>query len=119
MLDGVDNNETWLQTVVIFPSVDAIAEISVETNNYSADFGNRGRRRQPADQVRHQPVPRQPVRVLQRNDDFDANNWLNNRPAAPRAIKQHQFGATLGGPIIKDKTFFFADYQGLAQDAPA
>ena len=54
-----------------------------------------------------------------RNSDFDANAWENNRSNAPRQErKQHIFGATLGGPLIKDTLFFFADYQGSRQDAP-
>ena len=54
-----------------------------------------------------------------RNSDFDANTWENNRSGAPKQErKQHIYGGTLGGPIIKDKLFFFADYQGSRQDAP-
>ena len=54
-----------------------------------------------------------------RNSDFDANTWEHNRSGAPRQErKQHIFGATLGGPLVKDKLFFFADYQGSRQDAP-
>ena len=41
MLDSVDNNETWLQTVVIFPSVDALDEFKLQTSTYSAEFGAR------------------------------------------------------------------------------
>jgi hypothetical protein len=54
-----------------------------------------------------------------RNSDLDANTWENNRSAAPRQERtQHIYGGTLGGPIVKDKLFFFADYQGSRQDAP-
>src|SRR6185436_17756381 len=52
-----------------------------------------------------------------RNDSLDANNFFNNRAGRPKPdYKQHQFGGTLCGPIVKDKTFFFVDYQGLRID---
>ena len=54
-----------------------------------------------------------------RNSDFDANTWENNRSgAAKQERKQHIFGGTFGGPLIKNTLFFFADYQGSRQDAP-
>ena len=54
-----------------------------------------------------------------RNSDFDANTWENNRSGAPKQErKQHIFGGTLGGPIVKNTLFFFGDYQGSRQDAP-
>ena len=53
-----------------------------------------------------------------RNDAFDANNFFNNRAGRAKPdFKQNQFGGTFGGPIIKDKTFFFGDYQGLRENA--
>ena len=53
-----------------------------------------------------------------RNSDFDANTWSNNRSSATKAERtQHIFGATLGGPIVKNKLFFFVDYQGTVLDA--
>ena len=64
MLDGVDNNETWLQTVVIFPSVDALDEFKLQTSHLLRGVRPLARRRrQPADQVRHQPAARQRIRV--------------------------------------------------------
>ena len=114
MLDGVDNNETWLQTVVIFPSVDALEEFKLQTSTYSAEFG---RSLGGVVNLQLKSGTNQfhgSVFEFLRNDAFDANNWFANRANTAKAdFKQHQFGATLGGPIIKDKTFFFADYQGL------
>jgi hypothetical protein len=115
MLDGVDNNETWLQTVVIFPSVDALEEVKLQTSTYSAEFG-----RSLGGVVNLQIKSgtnnfRGSVFEFHRNDAFDANNFFNNRaiPARPKPdFKQNQFGFTLGGPVFKDRTFFFGDYQG-------
>ena len=114
LLDGVDNNETWLQTVVIFPSPDAISEFKLQTSTYSAEFGKSlggvvSLQIKSGTNQFHGSVF-----DFNRSDRFDANNWFNNRAGTAKADKsQNQFGATLGGPIIKDKTFFFADYQGL------
>ena len=48
-----------------------------------------------------------------RNDAFDANNFFNNRAGRAKPdFSQHQFGGTLGGPVLRSKTFFFANYQG-------
>ncbi len=123
MLDGVDNNETWLQTVVIFPSVDALDEFKLQTSTYSAEFG-----RSLGGVVNLQIKSgtneyHGSVFEFLRNDKFDANNWFNNRTGRAKPdFTQHQFGATFGGPIIKDQTFFFADYQGyrinVGPDAP-
>ena len=118
MLDGVDNNETWLQTVVIFPSVDALEEFKLQTSTYSAEFG---RSLGGVVNLQLKSGTNQfhgSVFEFLRNDAFDANNWFNNRAGRAKPdFKQNQFGATFGGPIIKDKTFFFADYQGLRINA--
>ena len=117
LLDGVDNNETWLQTVVLFPSVEALDEFKMQTSTYSAEFGKslggvvNIQIKSGANRVRGD------LYDFERNDKLDANNFFNNRAGRKKpAYKQHQFGATLGGPIIKDQTFFFVDYQGLRID---
>jgi hypothetical protein len=114
LLDGVDNNETWLQTVVIFPSVDALEEFKLQTSTYSAEFGRSMggvvnlQIKSGSNQFRGSAFE------FMRNDSLDANNFFNNRAGRPRPdFSQHQFGGTLGGPIVKDKTFFFVDYQGM------
>ena len=118
MLDGVDNNETWLQTVVVFPSVDALDEFKLQTSTYSAEFG-----RSLGGVVNIQIKSGSnafhgSVYEFHRNDAFDANNFFNNRAGRPKPdFKQNQFGGTLGGPIYRNKTFFFGDYQGLRINA--
>ena len=123
MLDGVDNNETWLQTVVIFPSVDALDEFKLQTSTYSAEFG-----RSLGGVVNLQIKSgtnsyRGSAYEFHRNDALDANNFFNNRAGRAKPdFTQNQFGGTFGGPIFKGRTFFFADYQGhrekLGHDVP-
>ena len=114
MLDGVDNNESWLQTVVIFPSVDAHRGVQAADQQLLGRVRQvAGRGREPPDQVGTNQFHGSAFEFL-RNVPFDANNWFANRAnRAKPDLSQHQFGATFGGPIIKDKTFFFADYQGF------
>jgi hypothetical protein len=117
LLDGVDNNETWLQTVVIFPSVDALDEFKIQTSTYSAEFGKSlggvvNLQIKSGSNTFHGSAF-----DFNRNDAFDANNFFNNKAGRAKPdFKQNQFGGTLGGPIVKDKTFFFASYQGLRID---
>jgi hypothetical protein len=119
MMDGVDMNESIDNIVAYLPSPDALAEISVETNNYAADVGN------VAGAVVNNVIKsgsnryRGNVFEFFRDSGLDANSWANNRSGAPRPERtQHIFGATLGGPVLKNKLFFFANYQGTRLDEP-
>src|SRR5262245_66600896 len=92
------------------PSPDALAQVSVETNNYAADTGNVAGGvisnviKSGSNQVRGN------VFEFYRNSDFDANSWDRNRSSATRPErKQHIFGGTLGGPVVKNKLFFFVN----------
>jgi hypothetical protein len=118
-VDGLDVNETIDNRVAYQPIPDALAEISVETNNYGADVGNVGGAvvnmvvKAGSNQFHGN------VFEFYRNSDFDANTWENNRSQAPKQErKQHIAGGTFGGRIIKDKLFFFGDYQISHHDAP-
>jgi hypothetical protein len=113
LLDGVDNNETWLQTVVLFPSVDALDEFKLQTSTYSAEFG-----RSLGGVVNLQiksgsNAVHGSLFEFLRNDAFDANNFFNNQAGRPKPdFSQHQFGGTSSGPIARDRTFYFVDFQG-------
>ncbi len=118
-VDGLDVNETIDNRVAYQPSPDALAEISVETNNYAADVGNVGGAvissviKSGTNQFHGNAFE------FYRNSDFDANTWENNRSGAPKQERtQHIFGGTFGGRIVPNTLFFFADYQGARQDAP-
>jgi hypothetical protein len=118
-IDGVDMNETIDNFVAYQPSPDALAEISVETNNYSADTGNVAGAvisnvfKSGTNQFRGN------VFEFYRNSKMDANSWVNNRSRAAKPDRRQDiFGGTLGGPLVINKVFFFASYQGSRFDAP-
>jgi hypothetical protein len=119
MIDGVDMNESIDNLVAYQPSPDALAEISVETNNYAADTGNVAGAvisnviKSGSNQVRGN------VFEFYRDSTFDANSWDNNRSNASKPQRtQHIFGGTLGGPLVRNRLFAFGDYQGTRFDAP-
>ena len=118
-VDGVDMNESIDNLVAYQPSPDALAEISVETNNYAADTGNVAGAVISNVMKSGSNVVRGNLFEFYRNSDFDANTWDNVRSNAPKAQRtQHIFGGTLGGPLQKDKWFIFGDYQGTRFNAP-
>ena len=113
LLDGVDNNETWLNSVVIFPSIDALEEFKVQTSTYSAEFGRSSGGVVNIQIKSGQNAFHASAFEFLRNDHLDANNFFNNKNGrAKPPFKQNQFGGTAGGRIWRDKTFFFGDYQG-------
>ena len=118
-IDGVDMNETIDNLVAYQPSPDALAEISVETNNYAADTGN------VAGAVISNVIKSGTNSFhgnafeFYRNSSMDANSWSNNRSSAPKLERRQDiYGGTFGGPLVKSKLFFFGNYQGTRFDAP-
>ncbi len=120
LLDGLDNNQISENAVGYTPSVDAIQEFNMITQNASAEFGNfmggiinvsvkGGANAFHGDAFE-----------FFRNDKLNANNWANNFNGLARPLlRWNEFGGSLGGRIIKDKLFFFADYQGSRYDQPS
>lgn len=110
LLDGVYNVDPKLNTFGVRPPVDAIQEFEIATSSYDAAFG-----RNPGAQVN--VVTKSGTNVFHggvyyflRNAALDARNAF--APASKPKYQRNQFGFTFGGPIKKDKTFFFADYEG-------
>ncbi len=118
-LDGLDVNETIDNRIAFQAIPDAIAEISVETNNYAADLGNVGGAIVNIVTKSGANAFHGNAFEFYRNSDFDANTWENNRSnAAKQERKQHIYGGTFGGHLIPNTLFFFGDYQASRQDAP-
>jgi len=121
ILDGIDNNEFVDNNVAYSPNIDAIQEFNVITNNPSAEFGQflGG-----VVSVSIKSGTNQYHGLLfeyLRNDFFNANEWSRNFTGfnTPPLLRWNEFGGTFGGPIVKNKLFFFTDYQGSRFDTPA
>ena len=113
LLDGNDNNELTAGGIAILPSIDAIQEFKVLTYNYSAQYGTRAG---PTVLVTTKSGSNQlhgTVFEFLRNTDLDAASYFAS--GKREQFNLNQFGAALGGALKKDKTFFFADYQGKRQ----
>jgi Carboxypeptidase regulatory-like domain/TonB dependent receptor-like, beta-barrel len=121
LLDGVDNNQTSDNLSSYQPNLDAIQEFKMITNNASAEFGNfQGG---IINVVVKSGTNQFHGNVFEyfRNDKLNANNWARNWTVGQNfrsPIRWNQFGGTFGGPVKKDKLFFFADYQGLRRATP-
>jgi hypothetical protein len=117
MLDGIDNNSNDNAGNILKTSVDAIEEFKVQTSNYSAEFGRSGGAVINATIKSGTNAFHGTVFEFLRNSALDARGFFEapDQPKAP--FKQNQFGATLGGPILKNKLFFFGDYQGTRVSA--
>jgi len=117
LLDGIDNNsfsenlqESSVQ--VVQPPPDALQEFKVQTRTYSAEFGNSAGAVVNATLKSGTNGYHGDLYEFFRNKVLDANTWINNLTGLPRGgFSQNQFGGTFGGPIKKDKLFFFGDLE--------
>jgi hypothetical protein len=109
LLDGVDTNDVSFQTPSVTPSIDAIQEFKVLQNAYSAEFG-RGATQILAAMKSGNNEWHGSLFEFHRNDKLASRSFFQPGKAAP--LKQNQFGGTLGGPVRKDRTFFFVNYEG-------
>ena len=119
LLDGIDNNSDTVDFLngtnyVVLPPVDAVQEFKVETSNFSAEYGRSGAAVLNATIKSGTNQFHGDVWEFFRNDKLDAADWFENFNHLPKGeLRQNQFGVTFGGPIKKNKVFFFGDYEGL------
>lgn len=115
-LDGVGHNDTYLNVNVPFPNPDAIQEFNLQANNFTAEYGNAGGgivnivTRSGTNQLHGSAFE------FLRNGNLNARNFF-----APTqdTLKRNQFGGSVGGPIRRDKLFFFGTYQGTRTTSAA
>ena len=113
MIDGMDNNERAVGTIVVKPSIDALREFRVLTSVYSAEFGRTAGgiislvTKSGTNQIHGS------LFEFFRNDKLDAKNFFDphTRPIPP--FRQNQYGGSIGGPIVKNRTFFFGDLEAF------
>ena len=119
LIDGTDTAGVWgngtgANLVGTTLGVDGIAEFQVLTNTYTADYGGNGAALNAAIRSGTNDLHGS-VYEFARNSALDAKNFFDPGPG-PLPFNRNQFGGTLGGPIIKNKTFYFFNYEGLKQD---
>src|SRR6201992_4170203 len=119
LLDGIDNNSDNVDFLngtnfVVLPPPDAIAEFKVQTSDFSAELGR------AAGAVLNATVKSGTNSIhgaaweFFRNDVLDAADWFENSNGIKKGeLRWNQFGGSIGGPIIKDKLFYFGDYEGF------
>ena len=118
-VDGIDANEGINNGILYQPSPDAVEQVSVETNNYSAELGNVAGAvvnmviKSGTNQFRGNGF------YYLRDNKLAATPWATNRAGGTKAkFTRDTFGGTIGGPILQNKLFFFGNYQGGRQDNP-
>ncbi|MGH9722669.1 MAG: carboxypeptidase regulatory-like domain-containing protein [Bryobacteraceae bacterium] len=123
LIDGIDNNNNVMgmqdrKMQVVVPSLDAVAEFKVQTSNNSAEFGRNSGAVMIVSIKSGTNQFRGTAFEYLRNDIFDARDAFNyvdrdgDGKADPEVLRQNQFGATIGGPIVRNRTFFFTSWEG-------
>jgi hypothetical protein len=115
MVNGSNVEEGKTNGAAIIPNLDSIAEFRIITNNFDAEYGNySGGQINVVTKSGSNNFHGSGFEFL-RNTSLDAKNYFSNPGDPTPVFRQNQFGGTFGGPLVKNKTFFFIDYQGTRQ----
>ncbi len=113
IVDGVDNTNPTLGLTVYIPPAEVVEEVHVSTSNYNAEFGRAGGAIVNVATRGGTNELHGALYEFHRSTDFRARDFFNTVDKPKPTYIRNQFGAAVGGPIIKNKTFFFGAYQGL------
>lgn len=113
-IDGADNNDPVLGIIIVNPNLDSVREFKVTTSNYDAEYGRVGAAVTEVETKSGTNEFHGTAFHFLRNDRTNARNPFTE-PKEPPPFKWNQFGFSVGGPIKKNRTFFFGDYQGTRQ----
>ena len=112
LLDGVTATDQYFNNLVISPSVESVQEFNIEKTSYTPEFGGKSG-------AVINVITKSGTNALHgtlfefvRNDIFEARNYFDSPSAPTPPFRQNQFGASLGGPIARTKTFFSLSYEG-------
>jgi hypothetical protein len=112
LLDGVKVTDELFNNLVINPSVDSIQEFKIQKSQYPAEFGGKGSALINVATRAGANAFHGSVFEFLRNDRFDAPNYFDQPDQPIPPLRQNQFGAVLGGPLVRDRSFFFLSYEG-------
>ncbi len=115
MIDGLDNNERIIGTIGVRPSIEAIREINIQSNDYTAEVGRTAGGVVNIITKSGSNALHGSAYEFFRNDVLDAYPFQFGAKNPKPKLRQNQFGGSIGGPIVRDKVFFFGDYEGLRQ----
>ncbi len=118
ILDGIDNNEALVNTIVFFPPADAIDEFRVQTSVAPAQYGRAGGALVVTTLKSGTNDIHGSAFWFNRNTDLNAESFFTSPHTPTPPFARNQFGGTVGMPILKDKLFIFGDYEGLRQKIP-
>ena len=115
LIDGAQVRNFWVGTGNLLPSIDAIQEFKVQENSFSAEFGYGVSIINAAIKSGTNKLHGSVFEFL-RNDKLDAANYFANASGRSKEpLRRNQFGGTLGGPIKRNKAFFFGNYEGTRE----
>ena len=112
LIDGAKVTDEFFNNLVISPSIDSIQEFKIQKTMYPAEFGGKASALINVVTKSGSNMIHGSAFEFLRNDKLDARNYFDDPGKPTPPLRQNQFGATLGGPIVKDQTFFFMSYEG-------
>ena len=114
-LDGIENTDPNFNTYILLPSVDALQEFKVQSATYPSEFGYGVTQinvttKSGTNQIRGS------LFEYHRNEALDAKNFFDSKVDPIPPFERNQYGGTVGGPVLRNKLFFFGNYEGLRED---